>query len=88
MASILCQGQTYHSTETVVYRHGEKWVLADLTINPDGTIGITGLLDNLDLVFRIQDLEVGNKIKFDKSQGYGINPYESGMIPLTNRSGS
>jgi hypothetical protein len=86
MANIQYRGDTYYSNETVVYFHENKWYPGDLTILNDGTIRIIGLLHDLDLVFNVQDLQAGDDIRFDKIDRYRVNPYESDMIRILNKS--
>jgi hypothetical protein len=81
MASIQYRNEVYHSTEDVVFRHEDKWLLGQLTIQTDGSVYISGILQDVEAHFKPDELENPDEVKFDKYEKYRVNPYDIGFVP-------
>jgi hypothetical protein len=81
MVSIQYRGEVYRSSEEVVFRHEGKWLLGELTIQNDGSVSISGILEDAEVYFKPNELENDGEVKFDKYEKYQAHPYDTGFIP-------
>jgi hypothetical protein len=81
MASIQYRDEIHHSPEDVVFLHEGKWLLGELTIQHDGSVSISGILQDTEMHFKPHELENHNEVKFDKYDKYSVNPYDIGFVP-------
>ena len=80
MVSIQYRGEVYRSPEDVVFCHEGKWLLGELTIQNDGSVYISGILQDADVHLNPNELENDGEVKFDKSKKYQVNPYDIGFV--------
>ena len=55
--------------------------VAKLRIINDGSIHISGILNEVNVHFKLSELQNNDEVKFDKYEKYQLNPYETGFLP-------